>query len=56
MNRACGANEEVILCESIIDALTFSCAGFRNVTCSYGVNGFTPDHLAAFKAAGTSGF
>jgi len=43
------AGEEVILCESIIDAMTFWCAGFRNVTCSYGVNGFTPDHLAAFK-------
>jgi DNA primase len=43
------AGEEVILCESIIDALTFWCVGFRNVTCSYGVNGFTPDHLATFK-------
>ena len=47
------ASEEVILCESIIDALTFWCAGFRNVTCSYGVNGFTSDHLAAFKRCGT---
>jgi DNA primase len=46
------AGEEVILCESIIDALTFWCAGFRNVTCSYGVNGFTPDHLATFKRCG----
>jgi DNA primase len=46
------AGEEVILCESIIDALTFWCAGFRNVTCSYGVNGFTPDHLATFKHHG----
>jgi len=44
---ACGG--EVILCESIIDALTFWCAGLRNVTCSYGVNGFTSDHLAALK-------
>ncbi len=43
----------MILCESIIDALTFWCAGFRNVTCSYGVNGFTSDHLAAFKRCGT---
>jgi len=42
-------SEEVILCESLIDALTFWCTGFRNVTASYGVNGFTPDHLAAFK-------
>jgi DNA primase len=50
---ALAANEEIILCESIIDALTFWCAGFRNVTCSYGVNGFTPDHLATFKRCGT---
>jgi len=47
--KALGASEEVILCESIIDALTFWCAGLRNVTCSYGVNGFTADHLAALK-------
>jgi DNA primase catalytic core len=42
------ASKEIILCESIIDALTFWCAGFRNVTASYGVNGFTDDHKAAF--------
>ena len=41
-------SKEIILCESIIDALTFWCAGFRNVTASYGVNGFTEDHKAAF--------
>ena len=41
------ASKEIILCESIIDALTFWCAGFRNVTASYGVNGFTDDHRAA---------
>ena len=45
--------EEIILCEAPIDALSFWCAGYRNVTCSYGVNGFTADHLAAFKANGT---
>ncbi|MFZ2664043.1 MAG: toprim domain-containing protein [Patescibacteria group bacterium] len=44
--------KEIILCEAIIDALTFWCAGFRNVTASYGVNGFTPDHLDAFKKYG----
>ncbi len=43
----------MILCEALIDALSFWCAGYRNVTASYGVNGFTPDHLAAFKANGT---
>jgi len=43
---------EVILCEAIIDALTFWCAGFRNVTAAYGTAGFTADHLSAFKEAG----
>jgi DNA primase len=46
------ASKEIILCESIIDALTFWCAGFRNVTASYGVNGFTDDHRAAFQKHG----
>lgn len=43
------ASDEMILCEALIDALTFWCAGFRNVTASYGIAGFTKDHLAAFK-------
>lgn len=43
---------EIILCEALIDALTFWCAGFRNVTSSYGINGFTEAHLAAFKQYG----
>ena len=47
------ASKEIILCESLIDALTFWCAGFRHVTASYGVNGFTDDHRAAFKRYGT---
>ena len=47
------ASREVILCESLIDALTFWCAGFRNVTASYGIEGFTNDHLAAFKEHNT---
>jgi len=46
-------SKEIILCESIIDALTFWCAGFRNVTASYGVNGFTDDHKTAFQKHGT---
>ncbi len=37
---------EIILCEALIDALTFWGAGYRNVTASYGVQGFTEDHLA----------
>ena len=44
--------KEIILCESIIDALTFWCAGFRNVTASYGVNGFTEDHRRALLQHG----
>jgi DNA primase catalytic core len=40
---------EVILCEALIDAMTFWCAGHRNVTASYGVEGFTDDHVAVFK-------
>lgn len=46
------ASKEIILCESIVDALTFWSAGFRNVTASYGVNGFTEDHKAAFLRHG----
>jgi DNA primase catalytic core len=47
--EALAASKEVILCEALLDALTFWCAGFRNVTAAYGVEGFTDDHLAAFK-------
>jgi DNA primase len=46
-------HKEIILCESLIDALTFWCAGHRNVTTSYGVGGFTSDHLEGFKSYGT---
>jgi DNA primase catalytic core len=38
--------KEWLLCEALIDALTLWCAGYRNVTASYGVNGFTPAHWA----------
>jgi DNA primase len=50
---ALAASNEIILCESLIDAMTFWCAGYRNVTASYGVEGFTDDHLAAFREHGT---
>ncbi|MFZ1903907.1 MAG: toprim domain-containing protein [Steroidobacteraceae bacterium] len=49
---ALAAEKEVILCEALIDALSFWCAGYRNVTASYGVQGFTEDHLSAFKRYG----
>ncbi|MEO5625627.1 MAG: CHC2 zinc finger domain-containing protein [Dokdonella sp.] len=43
---------EVILCEALIDALTFWCAGYRNVTSAFGVSGFTDELLGAFVAHG----
>ncbi len=46
-------SKEIILCEALIDALTFWCAGYRNVTAAYGVEGFTRDHLEAFQKHGT---
>ncbi len=51
--QALEESKEVILTESLIDALTFWCAGFQNVTAAYGVNGLTEDHLAAFRRHGT---
>jgi DNA primase len=46
-------SKEIILCESLIDALSFWCAGHRNVTTAYGVEGFTDDHREAFRKYGT---
>jgi DNA primase len=51
--EALAASKEIILCEALIDALTFWCAGYRNVTAAYGVEGFTDDHVSAFKQHGT---
>ena len=51
-SEALGAYSEIILCESLIDALTFWSAGYRNVTASYGTEGFCKDHLEAFKEHG----
>jgi DNA primase len=55
-NPAAFESPEVILCESIIDALTFWCAarlpdgqGLRHVTCIYGTEGFTDEHREAFE-------
>jgi len=47
------ASKEIILCEAIIDAMSLWCAGYRNVTACYGVEGFMPDHLEAMKTHGT---
>ncbi len=53
LNAAAFDSPEVILTESVIDALTFWSAGLRNVTCIWGTEGFTDDHLTAFKAKKT---
>ncbi|MGH9801989.1 MAG: toprim domain-containing protein, partial [Blastocatellia bacterium] len=44
--------DEIILCEALIDALTFWCAGYRNVTSAFGVEGFTDDMLQALITHG----
>ncbi|MFN8992059.1 MAG: toprim domain-containing protein, partial [Pseudomonadota bacterium] len=51
--QALATSKEIILCEALIDALTFWCAGFRNVTAAYGIEGFTDEHAQAFKRHGT---
>jgi DNA primase catalytic core len=52
--EALAASKEIIVCEALIDALTFWCAGFRNVTAAYGTEGFSDEMLAAFKRYGTA--
>jgi DNA primase len=51
--EALKASKEIILCEALIDAMTFWVHGFRHVTASYGIGGFTDSHLATFKQHGT---
>ncbi|PHM35530.1 DNA primase [Xenorhabdus szentirmaii] len=46
------ASAEIILCEALIDAMTFWCAGFRHVIAAYGVNGFGREHLEALQYHG----
>jgi DNA primase catalytic core len=41
---------EVILCESLIDAMTLWVNGFKNVTTSYGINGFTDELLTVIHS------
>jgi DNA primase len=41
---------EWLVCEALLDALTLWCAGFRNVTSAYGVNGWTAEHWALLDA------
>ncbi|WP_038269569.1 CHC2 zinc finger domain-containing protein, partial [Xenorhabdus cabanillasii] len=50
--QALRASKSLILCESLMDAMSFWVAGHRNVTAAYGVNGVTEDHWQAFKQHG----
>jgi len=47
--QALKLSKEIILTESIIDALSCYVLGFRNVIPLYGVNGLTADHLKLFQ-------
>jgi hypothetical protein len=46
---AFAATDELIVCESLIDALSFWCAGFRHVTAAYGTEGITTELLDALR-------
>lgn len=46
--QALVASKSVILCESLLDAMSFWVAGYRNVTAAYGVNGFTEEMRESF--------
>jgi DNA primase len=48
-NPAAFDQEEVILCEAVLDALTFCAHGITNVSCIYGTEGWTEEHTAALK-------
>jgi DNA primase catalytic core len=50
-NPAALNSPEVILCEAVLDALSFWENDHRNVTTAYGVEGFSDDMLDAFVAA-----
>jgi DNA primase catalytic core len=50
--QALAGATEIILCEALLDALTFWAAGYRHVTASYGVEGFTAEHHAVFQELG----
>ncbi len=43
-NLDCLKHKTVILCESLIDAMSFWVHGFENVTAAFGTNGFTEEY------------
>jgi DNA primase catalytic core len=46
-NPAAFDQEEIILCEAVLDALTFCTNGITNVSCIYGTEGWTDELTAA---------
>lgn len=46
---------EIILCESVIDALTFIVHGMTQATCIFGTQGFTEELFEAIRAANLDG-
>ena len=52
--QAARLSSEVILTESVLDALSFLQAGISGAIPIYGVNGFTPDHLDLLKREGVT--
>ncbi|TWB87046.1 DNA primase catalytic core [Synechococcus sp. Ace-Pa] len=42
-SEALAASDEIVLCESVIDAVSFWCDGVRNVTTIWGTNGLTDE-------------
>jgi DNA primase catalytic core len=47
--KASKVYDEIILAESIIDALSLVALGFENVQALYGTNGFTDEHLQTLR-------
>jgi DNA primase len=48
-NPAAFDAEEIILCEAVLDALTFCVNGITNVSCLYGTEGWTDELTTALK-------
>jgi DNA primase len=48
-NPAAFDQEEIILCEAVLDALTFCANSITNVSCLYGTEGWTEELTAALK-------
>ena len=48
-NPAAFESEEIILCEAVLDALTFCANGITHASCIYGTEGWTEELTAALK-------